>query len=79
MRRMPVQSSDGAEISTTVDDLPEIKGKNQFKAKAQARERDVPVIADEGFAGFLRDRGVAPAWGGERCPSYPTWRSPEST
>ena len=64
MRRMPVQNSDVAEIFATVDDLPEIEGKDQFKVKAQARERNVPVIADEGFAGFLRDRGMPPVRGG---------------
>jgi len=64
MRRLPVQNSDVAQISARLDDLLEIEGKNQFEVKAEARERDVPVMGKEGFASFLRDRGVDPARGG---------------
>jgi hypothetical protein len=64
MRRMPVQNSDVAQLSARLDDLLEIEGKNQFEVKAEARERDVPVMDREGFAGFPRDRGVDPARGG---------------
>jgi hypothetical protein len=64
MRRMPVQNSDVARISARLDDLLELEGKNQFEVKAEARERDVPVMDRKGFAGFLRDRGVDPARGG---------------